>query len=134
MKYYTLKEIAGEYDICIDRLQSAVREGFLRAGKRGVRYLVSENALQEFVLFKSLKPKTRGREAEIRRFPDCRGYEECLAAAAIGDTDLKCFACPSYAPVKKIFTISDLAGCLALIHTAYSVRGQRPWQRKNARK
>ncbi len=57
MKVYNLKEVVNLLGLNIQTVRQYIKEGKLKASKVGTHYIVTEDAIQEFLKANEVKPK-----------------------------------------------------------------------------
>lgn len=64
MKIYNLKEVVKLLGLNIQTIRQFIKDGRLKASKVGTHYMVTEDAIQEFLKANEVKPKTNDNESE----------------------------------------------------------------------
>jgi excisionase family DNA binding protein len=63
MKIYNLKEVVNLLGLNIQTIRQFIKEGRLKASKVGTHYMVTDEAIKEFLKDTQIQPKTEDKEA-----------------------------------------------------------------------
>ena len=62
MKIYNLKEVVNLLGLNIQTIRQFIKDGRLKASKVGTHYMVTDEAIKEFLKANEVKPKTNDNE------------------------------------------------------------------------
>jgi len=63
MKIYNLKEVVNLLGLNIQTIRLMIKDGRLKASKVGTHYMVTEDAIKEFLKANEVQPKQQNNEA-----------------------------------------------------------------------